>query len=218
MGEAPASRGTEWRIDAMRRGEGRAASLVLGRAFAENPVARACLSHLDRQARLAAVTRLNRGLLEAARRAGEIELARDGARIAGAQLWYPPGRWPPGALVYPWMAAGGLGTGLRGALRYARYDHTVVRFQPREPHFYLFMLGVDPDLQGRGVGSALLRRFCARADEARTLACLETDRRQSVLLYQRHGFEVARELDIPALSAPGSSEPLHVWTMRRDPR
>jgi len=171
----------------MRDAEARATGEVLGRAFAENPVARACLSFCDREARLSRVTWLNRGLVEAARRAGTIE-------------------------VYPWMAGGALATGVRGAWRYARYDHEVHPFHPREAHFYLWVLGVEPALQGRGVGSALLRAFCARADAARALAYLETDRHESVLLYQRHGFEVAQEVTIPALGD------LRAWMMRRAPR
>lgn len=216
-----------WEIEAlaretMRPGDTREASLVLGRAFAENPVARACLSHLDRSTRLERVTRLNRGLVGATLRAGgDLEVTRHAspggsARIAGVQLSFAPGRWPLGPRAYRSMAVGALSTGLRGTWRYALWDHHVHPHHPREPHFYLFVLGVDPDLQGRGVGGALLRRFCARADAARTLAYLETDKPESVRIYEGHGFEVARELEIPPLSA--GNGPLRTWTMRRPPR
>ncbi|UJR84791.1 GNAT family N-acetyltransferase [Sandaracinus amylolyticus] len=201
-----------WGVGAMRDGEGRAAGEMLGRAFAENPVAKACLSFCDRETRRSRVAWLNRGLVEAARRAGTIEVVREGDQVVGAQLSFAPGTWPLRASVYPWMAGGALGTGVRGAWRYARYDHEVHPFHPREPHFYLWVLGVEPALQGRGVGSALLRAFCARADAARMLAYLETDRWESVLLYQRHGFEVAQEVTIPALGD------LRAWMMRRAAR
>ena len=43
-----------------------------------------------------------------------------------------------------------------------------------EPHWYLFILGVDPPRQGQGVGSAIIRRGLARASRR---GCPATSRR-----------------------------------------
>lgn len=185
---------------------------VLGRAFADNPVSRACLAHCTAQQRLARVTALNAGLVDAARRAGRIELVRDGAAITGAQLSFAPGAWPLDLRGWLAMARGALATGWRGTERYIRYDQHVSTLHPTGPHFYLWVLGVDPSAQGRGIGSALLRAVIARSESAGLPIYLETDRESSVLLYRRHGFEVERDVTTASLGA------LRTWTMLRHPR
>jgi len=182
---------------------------MLGRAFAENPVARAALSHCTTEARLARVKRLNRAMVRATRGAGGVEIARAEGRVLGASLWFAPGRRMEGARALGWMATAMIGVGLRGATRYLIFDQHMGRYHIAEPHYYLFVLGVEPSLQGRGIGSALLESFCARADAEGALSYLETDRASSVRLYERHGFEVTREVDIESLDG------LHMWLMER---
>src|SRR5687768_9106635 len=106
---------------------------MLGRAFSENPIARAALDRSSPEDRLAKVTRLHDGLIAAGLRRGLIEIVRDGERIAGAHVVIPPGGWPVGARAWASMALGALGTGVRGALRYAMYDDRVHALHPKEP-------------------------------------------------------------------------------------
>jgi ribosomal protein S18 acetylase RimI-like enzyme len=55
--------------------------------------------------------------------------------------------------------------------------------------YYLMMIGVDPDLQGRGVGSLLLKYFLENHADAEGVACyLESSSEQSRRMYERHGF------------------------------
>ncbi|MDQ3035739.1 MAG: GNAT family N-acetyltransferase [Myxococcota bacterium] len=185
---------------------------LLGRAFAENPLTRACLGRCTAQERLARVTALKAGLVDAARRKGTIELVRDGSALAGAQLSFAPGAWPLDPRAWISMARGALGTGWRGIERYVRYDQHVGRLHPKAPHFYLWVLGVEPRAQGRGIGAALLRTVIERADSTGAPTYLETDRESSVRLYQRHGFEIERELRVPSFGD------LRTWTMLRQPR
>jgi ribosomal protein S18 acetylase RimI-like enzyme len=80
---------------------------------------------------------------------------------------------------------------------------------PTDPHHYLMLLGVVPDQQGTGIGSALLRAVLDIADAAGEPAYLEATSPRNRALYERHGFEVTRELrcaDCPPL-----------WAMWRDP-
>jgi ribosomal protein S18 acetylase RimI-like enzyme len=80
---------------------------------------------------------------------------------------------------------------------------------PGDPVRYLQVLGVDPAVQRRGVGSALLREGLAAADTAGDDVYLETGRQANVAYYERHGF---------ALVAPGEAlwdgGPV-LWRMRR---
>jgi ribosomal protein S18 acetylase RimI-like enzyme len=81
---------------------------------------------------------------------------------------------------------------------------------PEAPHWHLAFLGVDPTQQGKGIGAALLRYALARIDEQRLHSYLESSNPANVSLYQRHGFEVIREIRV------GGSPP--VIPMLRRPR
>jgi len=78
-------------------------------------------------------------------------------------------------------------------------------------HWYLMVLGVEPARQGHGIGSALMQPILAKADGDHVPCYLETQKARNVPLYQRHGFVVLKELDLPD-GGP------HIWTMRRDAR
>jgi GNAT superfamily N-acetyltransferase len=81
---------------------------------------------------------------------------------------------------------------------------------PHDPHYYLNLLGVTPDHQGSGIGSALLWAVLDRADREGASAYLEATSPKNRALYERHGFEVSMELrcsDCPPL-----------WAMWRRPQ
>jgi ribosomal protein S18 acetylase RimI-like enzyme len=83
-----------------------------------------------------------------------------------------------------------------------------VRRHPATSHYYLETLGVEPTMQGRGLGSAMLQNIAAQLDAAGTECVLETANDRNVALYRRFGFEVVSEERI--LGA-------HVQFMRRLP-
>ena len=61
-------------------------------------------------------------------------------------------------------------------------------YHPREPHWYLPTIGVEPDLHRRGLGSALLREALKRCDQEHKPTDLESSNPANTALYQRHGF------------------------------
>jgi ribosomal protein S18 acetylase RimI-like enzyme len=67
---------------------------------------------------------------------------------------------------------------------------------PKEPHWHLAFIGVDPAHQGKGIGAALLQHTLARVDEQHLHAYLESSNPANVSLYRRHGFEVIREIRV----------------------
>ena len=135
---------------------------------------------------------------------------------AGVALWHPPGyggasfigslRLMPSVL----RLAGGF-RHLRevsravAALEQHRHRHVPA------PHFYLSALGVEPDRQGSGLGTALVQPILERADQGRVAAYLETATARNVLLYERLGFAVVEEMTLPGTD-------VHGWLMRRSPR
>lgn len=83
-------------------------------------------------------------------------------------------------------------------------------YHPREPHWYLPLIGTDPARQGKGCGSALLEHALARCDRDRKPAYLESSNPKNIPLYERFGFERLGTIQC------GSSPP--VFPMRRDPK
>lgn len=81
---------------------------------------------------------------------------------------------------------------------------------PHVPHRYLAVLGTHPQYQGQGIGSRLLGDGLRHCDEIGRAAYLETANPRNLLFYERHGFRVTGEINIPY------SGPM-VWQMWREP-
>jgi GNAT superfamily N-acetyltransferase len=80
------------------------------------------------------------------------------------------------------------------------------RRDPTEPHWHLGPVAVEPFLQGRGIGTAMLNAFCEVVDCTGAQAYLETDKHENVRLYRRFGFSVIESAEV--LGVPN-------WFMRR---
>ena len=83
--------------------------------------------------------------------------------------------------------------GARAMRRWGEVSRALQAERPLLPHWYLALLGVDPDWQGQGLGGRLLEAFLALADRDGAPAYLECDREASLLVYTRRGF-VEREV------------------------
>jgi ribosomal protein S18 acetylase RimI-like enzyme len=86
-----------------------------------------------------------------------------------------------------------LGIRLSGALRLQEWIDDWVRNDAEVPHWHLGPMAVEPRLQGRGIGSALLRDCCARIDGERLAGYLENDKAENLPFFERFGFEVDDE-------------------------
>lgn len=133
------------------------------------------------------------------------------ADTAGVCVWEPPGTWKIGTgtqlVLLPALAriyGRSLARTLR-ALTVLEKDH------PTDPHYYLPFIGVVPDRQGRGIGTALMRPILQRCDADRVPAYLEATTRRNRALYERHGFEVTHEFRLGPDAPP-------IWRMWRTPR
>jgi len=72
----------------------------------------------------------------------------------------------------------------------------MVRRHPREPHWYLPLIGVEPARQGKGLGAALMQVALARCDAAGLPAYLESTNPRNRPLYERHGFGAVGEIRV----------------------
>ena len=119
------------------------------------------------------------------------------ADLQGGALWTPPGRleWTLGEQLRE-AAALLPGLGLGGARRARRLYRLFRANHPREPHYYLDTLSIDPAHQRRGYGSALMAPLLERADAERMPVYLETQRRDNIPFYRRFGFEESGEMSL----------------------
>ena len=112
---------------------------------------------------------------------------------SGAAVWVAPGRTahgPVGELRTALASATSVGLDARSVGRGVTWLATAAAHRPREPHWYLYFLGVDPDRQGTGRGHALLQAVLEHCDATGTPAYLETAKPENVEFYGRHGFAV----------------------------
>lgn len=116
----------------------------------------------------------------------------------------PPLAWPPSLRVQLAQLPGSLRAFFRqlGALRIVgTYLRTLLRVHPKEPHWYLMLLAVDPPSQRRGAGTMLVERGLALADQQGVGAYLETQKEENLAYYRRFGFVLAQTLN-PVAGGP----------------
>lgn len=104
-----------------------------------------------------------------------------------------PGRCQPNAKQRMQLTLGLLPLGPYALSRSLRWVGTWEKHDPEERHWHLGPVAVDAHLQGMGIGSKLMRVFCAQMDAAEETAYLETDKPENVRFYERFGFEIVGE-------------------------
>lgn len=75
---------------------------------------------------------------------------------------------------------------------FARWCHS----DPEEPHLHLGPIGVAPELQGQGIGTALMRRYIEQLEREKTAGYLETDRPENVEFYKKFGFAIRHQEEV----------------------
>lgn len=189
---------------------------ALARAFEDDPIWTWILP--DDRSRLARLARLFEVLAERVHGPhGGCEVAgreedqtSGGWAIKAAALWDPPGCWKVPIRSQLRNAGPMLRVFGRQAPRALRMLGKMEAEHPTEPHWYLSLLGTDPEAQGSGLGGALLRSRLHRCDADRLPAYLESSKPENVPYYERFGFKVTQELTLP-----GGCPPL--WLMWREP-
>jgi GNAT superfamily N-acetyltransferase len=140
-------------------------------------------------------------------RRGWIRLAADGAGIA---VWIPPESREEHEAIGP--APEGAEDEILGdhARHHADFWGWVGEHEPDEPLLYLSHVGVAPERQGEGLGTALMHDGLSVADRDGVPSWLETSKSENARYYEAFGFHTVADED-----APGGGP--HIWFMRRDP-
>jgi ribosomal protein S18 acetylase RimI-like enzyme len=177
---------------------------MLARAFQEDPIVDWVFR--DERRRPKYTRRFFEGRARVLIGQREIYLAED---CAAAAMWARPDEWrDPPLQAFKELAILTPGVGRR-AVQVMRGLIQVESHHPKEPHWYLAVLGTEPARQGEGLGSALLRRVLHDCDRDEVPAYLETGTERNVAFYTRHGFKVRDEFRLPG-GPP-------IWLMWRDP-
>ncbi|HZF87760.1 GNAT family N-acetyltransferase [Streptomyces sp.] len=177
---------------------------TLARAFADYPFTRhviAADAHEDRIRRFQELCLTRIGMVY-----GRVWVADEGRAVA---VWTTPDQDPSPAFAEIGPLLGHL-TGDRAAA-YESAEQAVAPYRPQESAWFLNTVGVMPEVQGRGLGTAVLIPGVEEAARAGCPAFLETSSERNVALYERLGFKVTAEVLLPG-GGP------RTWCMRRDPR
>jgi ribosomal protein S18 acetylase RimI-like enzyme len=174
------------------------ASVVMADAFMDDPGWIAVGP--DRPDRLHTyIRRVCAGMLSVTARWGgpTWHVERDG-RVAGVLASFPPGGWPPPMLrALALQALGPMIAGPAVLWRSLSADSTLQRGHPEEPHVFVWMLAVAPELQRQGVGRALMTAALARADELGVPTHLDTAKPENLPYYASFGFEEHGDASLP---------------------
>jgi ribosomal protein S18 acetylase RimI-like enzyme len=192
------------------KSQAKPASEVLARAFIDDPtLIRFVADPGKRQEILRAMFRM---VLSHAVGHGEVYATSPG--LEGIAIWLPSGA--SGITFWEAVRGGGLALIFKGGMEFMRrmkQDEDFVRQLRRRlapnPHWYLAVLGVAPDFQGKGYASRLLKPMLARFDTEKLPVYLETSVEDYVAIYQHFGFKLIQEAVLP-----GSDSKM--WVMLRE--
>jgi GNAT superfamily N-acetyltransferase len=198
-------------VDQISPRDEREATSSLAAAFVEYPLLVALCPNPKR--RPLVTEAFCRTLLRLSVNCGGAFATADRAAVACA---LPPGRaWPTawtfipvGGVVLAWRL------GWRGSRLLKRlergFDGARAKHMTDRPHWYLYLLGVRPEVQGKGLARVALRPLFDIADRDKLPLYLETMTERNVPIYQKLGFELLGRSEL--------ANGLPNWEMLREPR
>ena len=190
------------------------ASEQLSVAFSQDPLMAHFLPE-EKTAKLVALKKLGQALLNYAQFYDRIYTTAESPK--GVAVWLPP-EASELDLSQIWQV---VRSGFIALPFYMRWDRigdfisflaTEIRLHKEtasEPHWYLAMLGVVPEFQGKGIGGRLIQPVLQEADRTKMPCYLETSTAAAVRFYQRYGFEIVHQ---------GIFAEREYWTMKRKPQ
>ena len=186
---------------------------MLARAFHDDPGG--LIVEPDEALRPAALKALFAPVVRQAIPFSHVAVAERGGAIVGVATFLPPGHDTPSEDE---LVAAGLPEALERVPAAAERMGPMVDFLEAQhakaidgPHWRLEFFGVEPDLQGTGIGSRLIATGHDQADAAGERVYLETFTRKNVAWYEQRGYAVVIEGVVPGTAIP-------VWGLIRDPR
>jgi len=180
------------------------ATAVLTKAFHEDPLIK--LIYPDPEERKRYTPILWKFLTKDGLKYGEVYSPTK--EIEGVVKWLPPRKEYMG--IWRTIRSGGLKMGMAltkqkdarklSTRKIQKVTDNILRIHKelmKEPHWYLANIGVDPDHQGKGYGSKLIKPMLERIEKTGYTVFLETNFEGNVGLYEHLGFDIIDETKIP---------------------
>ena len=117
--------------------------------------------------------------------------------LKGAALWDAPNNFQAGFVERVEFKLTLLRIHGLDLARVSRGRRVFEALHPGFPHWYLSVIGVDHASQGQGIGTALVRDILAECDALELPAYVETAQERGVQFYERLGFTVTGEHNLP---------------------
>ena len=135
--------------------------------------------------------------------------------LEGLAVWYPSKKMD--MTYWRMLRSGGmkllkeLGIGtVQRMMLIGNFTSELHHNQLNFPHWYLAPMGVDPDYQGKGYASMLMRSMLKRLDDEILPCFLETQNENNIEIYKHYGFKIIGKTTIPNTN-------LEHWSMLREP-
>ena len=124
--------------------------------------------------------------------------------MEGVTVWLPPG--------FPGGLSGHHEVGREALERFAYYGRCVYSVRKNHApaqHWFLELIGVTPEFQGKGYAGVLLKPMLDMIDRERLPCYLDTEVEKNVAIYTRYGFKVVDDIIIPGTE-------IRSWGMLRE--
>lgn len=86
--------------------------------------------------------------------------------------------------------------GLKNIKKTLAREAKINEIQPKEPKYYLWFIGVDPEHQNEGIGSILLDDIIEDSEHKQRPIYLETSTVKNLPWYKKFGFQIYHELHL----------------------
>ena len=86
--------------------------------------------------------------------------------------------------------------GLSNIKKTLERESLIKKHQPKDTMYYLWFIGVDPEYQNSGIGTALLNEVIIDSERQNRSIYLETSTTKNLPWYKKFGFDIYNELDL----------------------
>jgi GNAT superfamily N-acetyltransferase len=188
----------------------RAASEVLSRAFHDDPLFSSFIPDpLQRKNKLHYLLEM---LVHYSVSYGEVYATSQ--NFEGVAVWLPSDRVE--MTIWRGIRSGGtsiiINLGVRSTFRQLSVSDLMCSIHKRHiasPHWYLYLVGVEPTLLGKRYASNLVKAMLSRTDREGLACYLDNTNEKNLPMYQHFGFKVIEEYEVPKTG-------VNLWAMLRE--
>ena len=174
------------------------ASFMLSQAFKDDPIHHYAFPNLEERAKRMPYS--FQYVLRYNLRYGRVFTTS--SQLEGIAVWVPSDNLS--SSFWRTLISGAMWSGLRMGFRAGRWMDELDKYVGAKhrklvpsKHWYLLILGVDPQHQGKGHASQLLNGMFKDTDEEGVPCYLETEGENNVSMYKHFGFKVVDEFIVP---------------------